>query len=69
MKTSSISYKTAQVNGLKLFYREAGDPQAFAVLLLHGFFPPQATCSATSSGMNSRKFWSTGSPNHGQPVK
>jgi pimeloyl-ACP methyl ester carboxylesterase len=37
MKTSSISYKTAQVNGLKVFYREAGDPQALAVLLLHGF--------------------------------
>jgi pimeloyl-ACP methyl ester carboxylesterase len=37
MKTSSISYRTAQVNGLKVFYREAGDPQALAVLLLHGF--------------------------------
>jgi pimeloyl-ACP methyl ester carboxylesterase len=35
--TSSISYKTAQVAGLKLFYREAGDPNAPAVLLLHGF--------------------------------
>jgi pimeloyl-ACP methyl ester carboxylesterase len=37
MKNSSISYKTAQVAGLKLFYREAGDPKAPAVLLLHGF--------------------------------
>jgi pimeloyl-ACP methyl ester carboxylesterase len=37
MKISSISYKTAQVAGLKLFYREAGDPNAPAVLLLHGF--------------------------------
>jgi pimeloyl-ACP methyl ester carboxylesterase len=37
MKTTSISYKTAQVNGFKVFYREAGDPQAPAVLLLHGF--------------------------------
>jgi pimeloyl-ACP methyl ester carboxylesterase len=37
MKTPSISYKTVQVNGLKVFYREAGDPQALAVLLLHGF--------------------------------
>jgi pimeloyl-ACP methyl ester carboxylesterase len=37
MRTTSISYKTAQVNGCKLFYREAGDPQAPAVLLLHGF--------------------------------
>jgi pimeloyl-ACP methyl ester carboxylesterase len=37
MKTPSISYKTVQVNGLKVFYREAGDPQVLAVLLLHGF--------------------------------
>ena len=37
MKTSSVSFKTAQVNGCKVFYREAGDPQAPAVLLLHGF--------------------------------
>jgi pimeloyl-ACP methyl ester carboxylesterase len=37
MKTASISFKTAQVNGFKVFYREAGDPQASAVLLLHGF--------------------------------
>jgi pimeloyl-ACP methyl ester carboxylesterase len=37
MKTSSISFKTAHVAGLKIFYREAGDPKAPAVLLLHGF--------------------------------
>ncbi len=37
MKTTSISYKTALVDGFKIFYREAGDPQAPAVLLLHGF--------------------------------
>ena len=37
MKNSSISYQTAQVAGLKLFYREAGDPNAPVVLLLHGF--------------------------------
>ena len=29
--------KTVQVNGLNLFYREAGDPAAPAILLLHGF--------------------------------
>jgi pimeloyl-ACP methyl ester carboxylesterase len=37
MKTASISFKTAQVNGFKLFYREAGDPRTPVVLLLHGF--------------------------------
>jgi pimeloyl-ACP methyl ester carboxylesterase len=37
MKTASISFKTIQVNGFNLFYREAGEPQAPAVLLLHGF--------------------------------
>src|SRR5262245_28688800 len=30
-------YKTAQIDGLKLFYREAGSPAAPALLLLHGF--------------------------------
>ena len=42
--TSSISqgqsqityYRTATVNGRKLFYREAGDPQAPTIVLLHG---------------------------------
>jgi len=34
---TSISFNAAQVNGFKIFYREAGDPQAPAVLLLHGF--------------------------------
>lgn len=37
MKTTSISFRTAQVDGFKLFYRAAGDPQAPGVLLLHGF--------------------------------
>lgn len=32
MKTSSTSDKTAQAAGLRLFYREAGDPKAPAVL-------------------------------------
>src|SRR5262245_16758120 len=30
-------YRTASVDGLKVFYREAGDPKAPTVLLLHGF--------------------------------
>ena len=30
-------YRTVSVDGLKVFYREAGDPQAPVVLLLHGF--------------------------------
>ena len=37
MNTNSISYHTSTVAGLKLFYREAGNPQSPAVLLLHGF--------------------------------
>src|SRR6201990_1661872 len=37
MKTTSISYRTAEVAGLITFYREAGDPHAPVVLLLHGF--------------------------------
>jgi pimeloyl-ACP methyl ester carboxylesterase len=37
MKTPPVSYKTAHVNGFKVFYREAGDAKAPTVLLLHGF--------------------------------
>ncbi|MCC5474560.1 alpha/beta fold hydrolase [Streptomyces sp. NPDC059680] len=34
---SAVHHRTATVNGLEVFYREAGDPQAPAVVLLHGF--------------------------------
>ena len=37
MKIAALSFKTQLVNGFKIFYREAGDPQTPAVLLLHGF--------------------------------
>jgi pimeloyl-ACP methyl ester carboxylesterase len=33
----TLTYRTASVDGLKVFYREAGDPKAPTVLLLHGF--------------------------------
>ena len=33
----STTYRTVSVDGLKVFYREAGNPKAPAVLLLHGF--------------------------------
>jgi pimeloyl-ACP methyl ester carboxylesterase len=34
---TQISYRTADVNGFKVFYREAGAPPAPKLLLLHGF--------------------------------
>jgi pimeloyl-ACP methyl ester carboxylesterase len=34
---SAISYRTADVDGFKIFYREAGPKDATALLLLHGF--------------------------------
>lgn len=34
---TTISYRTADVDGLKVFYREAGRVDAPALLLLHGF--------------------------------
>jgi len=37
MNTTNVSFKTLPVNGFKIFYREAGDPQKPTVLLLHGF--------------------------------
>ena len=32
-----VRYRSAAVDGLNIFYREAGDPKAPALLLLHGF--------------------------------
>jgi pimeloyl-ACP methyl ester carboxylesterase len=34
---TEIHYRTRTVNGQELFYREAGDPGAPAIVLLHGF--------------------------------
>ncbi len=34
---SNIHYRTAEVDGLKVFYREAGSSGAPKLLLLHGF--------------------------------
>ncbi|MBZ4015398.1 alpha/beta fold hydrolase [Streptomyces purpurogeneiscleroticus] len=33
----TVRHRTTTVNGLEVFYREAGDPKAPAVVLLHGF--------------------------------
>ncbi|MGW4469984.1 alpha/beta fold hydrolase [Nonomuraea sp. NPDC004354] len=33
----TISYRTAVIDGLDVFYREAGDPSAPTLVLLHGF--------------------------------
>ncbi|MER8157898.1 alpha/beta hydrolase [Streptomyces sp. NPDC094472] len=35
--TVVVHHRTATVDGLEVFYREAGDPQAPVVVLLHGF--------------------------------
>jgi pimeloyl-ACP methyl ester carboxylesterase len=37
MKIAAVSFKTHLIQEFKIFYREAGDPQKPAVLLLHGF--------------------------------
>ncbi len=37
MNTNAISFKSLPVDGVKIFYREAGNPDKPAVLLLHGF--------------------------------
>lgn len=37
MENQSIHYRTTQVNGLQLFYREAGPANAPTILLLHGY--------------------------------
>jgi pimeloyl-ACP methyl ester carboxylesterase len=35
--TPTVLYRTVEVRGLKIFYREAGPPNAPVILLLHGF--------------------------------
>ncbi|OEU90376.1 alpha/beta hydrolase [Streptomyces abyssalis] len=35
--THAVHHRTATVDGLDVFYREAGDPQAPVLVLLHGF--------------------------------
>lgn len=35
--TPPVFYRTIQVDGLSIFYREAGRPDAPTILLLHGF--------------------------------
>jgi pimeloyl-ACP methyl ester carboxylesterase len=37
MKTSKVNYRKTKVNGLNIFYREAGQQGAPVVLLLHGY--------------------------------
>ena len=32
-----VRYKTINIDGVEIFYREAGAPEAPAILLLHGF--------------------------------
>lgn len=37
MERSSVAYRTVTVDGLNIFYREAGRPDAPTLLMLHGF--------------------------------
>ena len=37
MNVFGTRYKTATIEGLEVFYREAGDPSNPTLLLLHGF--------------------------------
>lgn len=34
---SDVHYRTVKVDGVEIFYREAGDPKSPTILLLHGF--------------------------------
>ena len=36
-RTIPVSFHTVEVSGIRIFYREAGNPETPAVLLLHGF--------------------------------
>ncbi|MET0256348.1 MAG: hypothetical protein ABW193_11145, partial [Luteibacter sp.] len=34
---AAVHYRYAEADGVRVFYREAGDPKAPTLLLLHGF--------------------------------
>jgi pimeloyl-ACP methyl ester carboxylesterase len=34
---TDVHYRSVDVDGLEIFYREAGDPKSPTILLLHGF--------------------------------
>jgi hypothetical protein len=61
MKTTSSSYKTAQLDDLKIVIREAGDPQTPAVLLLHGLKKLMNTITIMTKGgaqiCGATRFW------------
>ena len=44
--TTKVTHKTVSIDGVDVFYREAGPADVPAVLLLHGF-PTARRCSAT----------------------
>ena len=52
------SYRTIQVDGLKIFYREAGPKDAPTILLLHGYPPPRGCSSRCSPGCPIAIVWS-----------
>jgi hypothetical protein len=43
---ADIAHRTADVNGLTVFYRETGEPDAATLVLLPAF-RPRVTCSAS----------------------
>ena len=48
------SYRTVQVNGSEVFYREGGDPSGATLLLLHGFSSSSAQYDQTMQRLASR---------------
>ena len=64
-------YRTISVDGLKVFYREAGDPKAPAVLLLHGFPTSSHMYRELIPALADRWRWHTGqaSPMGGAEVQ
>ena len=57
--TTVTRYHTVDVDGLKLFYREAGASEAPALLLLHGF-PTRRLRTVTTSSL--RTYRASASP-------
>jgi hypothetical protein len=59
---SPMDFKTVKVAGVRIFYREAGDPSKPTIILLHGFPQAQTLPHAWLSSAPARRRRTLASP-------
>ena len=52
MTIQTVAYRTVKIDGLDIFYREAGPKDAPTILLLHGFPTSCVNFSTTSASLS-----------------